>query len=30
MGLNSNLFLHESDRLALQALKSIPGFTPLL
>ncbi len=28
--INSNLYIHDSDRLALQALKAIPGFTQLL
>ena len=28
--LNYDLFMHESDRAALNALKAIPGFTPLL
>lgn len=28
--LNHDLFMHESDRAALNALKAIPGFTPLL
>ncbi len=30
MSVNSNLFIHELDRSALQALKTIPGFTQLL
>lgn len=30
MAVNSSLYLHESDKAALQALKSIPGFTQLL
>ena len=30
MSLNYNIFLHETDKNALNALKSIPGFTPLL
>ena len=30
MSLNYNIFLHETDKSALNALKSIPGFTPLL
>lgn len=30
MNLNSNLYMHELDRTALQALKAIPGFTQLL
>ncbi|MBQ8964972.1 M48 family metallopeptidase [Ruminococcus sp.] len=30
MALNHDLFIHEADRTALNALKAIPGFTPLL
>ena len=30
MPINKNVFLHESDKAALDALKSIPGFTPIL
>lgn len=30
MSINPNLFIHKDDRAALNALKSIPGFTPLL
>ena len=30
MALNHDLFIHESDRTALNALKAIPGFTQLL
>ncbi|SEK83800.1 M48 family metallopeptidase [Ruminococcus albus] len=30
MSVNPDLFIHESDRTALNALKAIPGFTPLL
>lgn len=30
MAINSNIYMHELDRSALQALKAIPGFTPLL
>ena len=30
MAINKNVFLHESDKAALQALKSIPGFSQLL
>lgn len=30
MAINKNVFLHESDKVALNALQSIPGFTPLL
>lgn len=30
MSINSNIYMHEADRSALQALKAIPGFTPLL
>lgn len=30
MAINSSLYLHDSDKAALQALKSIPGFTQLL
>lgn len=29
-GFDASLFMHESDRKALKALKAIPGFTPLL
>lgn len=28
--MNTNLYIHDSDRKALQALKAIPGFTPFL
>lgn len=30
MPIDSSVFMHDSDRAALQALKAIPGFTPLL
>ena len=30
MAINPNMYIHESDKAALQALKSIPGFTPFL
>lgn len=30
MSIDSNFYIHESDRIALDALKAIPGFTPLL
>lgn len=30
MAMNTSVFMHESDKTALQALKSIPGFTQLL
>ena len=30
MAINSNFYVHDSDRIALDALKAIPGFTPLL
>lgn len=30
MSIDSTLYMHESDMVALQALKAIPGFTPLL
>lgn len=30
MSINPNLFIHKDDRAALNALKAIPGFTPLL
>ena len=30
MSIDSSLYMHESDKVALQALKAIPGFTPLL
>lgn len=30
MAINENLFIHDSDKAALDALKSIPGFTALL
>lgn len=30
MPIDANYFMHDSDRAALQALKAIPGFTPLL
>lgn len=30
MSINPNVFMHEQDRAALNALKAIPGFTPLL
>ena len=30
MSINSNFYVHESDRIALDTLKAIPGFTPLL
>ena len=30
MAINKNIFIHETDKAALQTLKSIPGFTQLL
>ena len=30
MAINKNVFLHESDKAALNALQSIPGFTQVL
>ena len=30
MQINQNVFIHDSDRTALAALKAIPGFTQLL
>ena len=30
MALNTSVFMHDSDKAALQTLKSIPGFTQLL
>lgn len=30
MAINPDFYVHESDRVALKALKAIPGFTPLL
>lgn len=30
MSIDSSLYMHDSDKVALQALQSIPGFTPLL
>lgn len=30
MAMNTSVFMHDSDKAALQALKSIPGFAPLL
>lgn len=30
MKVNSHVFMHETDKSALQALKAIPGFTQLL
>lgn len=30
MSIDSSLYMHDSDKVALQALKAIPGFTPLL
>lgn len=30
MAIDSNFYVHESDRIALDALKAIPGFTPVL
>ena len=30
MQINKNVFIHDSDKAALDALKAIPGFTPLL
>lgn len=30
MAIGSNFYVHESDRIALDALKAIPGFTPVL
>ncbi len=30
MAINADLFIHDSDRAALNALKAIPGFTPLI
>lgn len=30
MAMNTSVFMHDSDKAALQALKAIPGFTQLL
>lgn len=30
MSINKNIFIHEADKAALQALKAIPGFTQVL
>ena len=30
MAVDSNFFIHEDDRAALEALKAIPGFTPFI
>lgn len=30
MDLDSNLYLHDSDKAALQALKAIPGFSQIM
>ena len=30
MPVDTSIFIHDQDRVTLQALRSIPGFTPLL